>query len=210
MTEAVVTEVAVQACIHVVDDDAGLRESLSDLLESMGYEVLTYGSTAEFLARDPGYEPGCLLLDVRLPGMSGLELQEKLTNDGVALPVVLMTGFGDVPTSVRAMKAGALDFIEKPFRDQDILDAVARAVEVSRRVGPLAQRRTALEQRLACLSGREREVMGLIVRGQLNKQIAHALSIAEGTVKVHRSNLLRKMQARSVAELGRMAEVLGL
>lgn len=197
-------------CIHIVDDDAGLRAALSDLLESTGYEVVTYGSTAEFLARDPGHEPGCLLLDVRLPGMSGLELQEQLAKDSITLPVILMTGFGNVPMSVRGMKAGALDFIEKPFRDQDILDAVARAVEVSQRAVPLAQRRAVLEQRHAGLSRREREVMEFIIRGQLNKQIAHILAIAEGTVKVHRSNLLRKMQARSVAELGRMAEVLGL
>ena len=210
MTETGLTDLTARACVHVLDDDTGLRAALSDLLESTGYEVLTYGSTAEFLARDPGCEPGCLILDVRLPGMNGIELQEKLASDGVTLPVILITGFGDVPMSVRGMKAGALDFIEKPFREQDILDAVAKAVAVSRRTVPLVRRRAVLEQRLACLSQREREVMGLVIRGHLNKQIAHALSISEGTVKVHRSNVIRKMEARSVAELGRMAEVLGL
>jgi FixJ family two-component response regulator len=210
MTQTGVTDLSARARIHVVDDDTGLRAALTDLLESTGYEVLTYGSTAEFLARDRGCEPGCLILDVRLPGMSGLELQEKLASDGITLPVILITGFGNVPMSVRGMKAGALDFIEKPFRDQAILDAVANAVEVSRRTVPLAPRRAVLEQRHACLSRREREVMGLVIRGQRNKQIAYALSISEGTVKAHRSNLIRKMKARSVAELGRMAEVLGL
>jgi FixJ family two-component response regulator len=210
MTGVVVNDSTTRACVHVVDDDPGLRGALSDLLESTGYEVATYGSTAEFLARGETYEPGCLVLDVRLPEMSGLDLQEKLARDGVDLPVILMTSFGDVPTSVRGMKAGARDFIEKPFRDQDMLDAIADAVEASRRGVPLMKRRAALAQRHANLTRRERQVLELVVRGHLNKQIAHALSISEITVKIHRSAVMRKMQTRSVAEIGRMAEVLGL
>jgi FixJ family two-component response regulator len=210
MMDAIATDPTGQARIHVVDDDPGLRGALSDLLESMGYVVVTYGSTAEFLAYAGCYEPGCLVLDVRLPGMSGLDLQEQLARDGVNLPVILMTSFGDVPMSVRGMKAGARDFIEKPFRDQDMLDAIADAVAASRRSVALMQRRTALAQRHASLTRRERQVMELVVRGHLNKEIAHALSISEVTVKMHRGGVMRKMQAHSVAGLGRMAEILRL
>ncbi len=199
-----------RARIRVVDDDPGVRAALSDLLESIGYEVATYGSCAEFLVRDDRHGAGCLVLDVRLPGMSGLDLQDKLARDGIDLPVILMTSFADVPMSVRGMKAGARDFVEKPFRDQDMLDAVADAVELSRRSAPLAQRRSLLARREASLTRREREVLKLIVRGLLNKQIAHALSISEVTVKLHRGSVMRKMNANSVAELGRMAEVLDL
>jgi FixJ family two-component response regulator len=210
MMEAIVTDPGEHARVHVVDDDPGLRAALSDLLESAGYEVITYGSTAEFLARVERYEPGCLVLDVRLPGMSGLDLQEQLARDGVNLPVILMTSFGDVPMSVRGMKAGARDFFEKPFRDQDMLDAIADAIEASRRSVPLMQRRTALAQRHASLTRRERQVMELVVSGQLNKEIAHSLSISEVTVKMHRGGVMRKMQAHSIAELGRVAEILKL
>jgi FixJ family two-component response regulator len=199
-----------RARVHVVDDDPGLREALSDLLESMGYEVATYGSTAEFLARGQICLPGCLVLDVRLPEMSGLDLQEKLGRDGVNLPIILMTSFADVPMSVRGMKAGARDFIEKPFRDQDMLDAVADAVAASRQNVPITQRRATLARRYTTLTPREREVLQLVVRGHLNKQIAHALCISEVTVKIHRGGVMRKMQANSIAEIARMAEVLGL
>lgn len=196
--------------VHVVDDDPGLRGALADLLESIGYDVTTYGSTTEFLDRPKCYEPGCLVLDVRLPGMSGLDLQERLAREGVTLPIILMTSYGDIPMTVRGMKAGACDFLEKPFRDQDMLDAVANAIEMSRLSVPLAQRREALVQRHARLTRRERQVMELVVGGHLNKQIAHELAISEVTVKIHRGAMMRKMQASSVAELGRMAEVLGL
>lgn len=205
-----VSQATERACIHVVDDDPGLRAALCDLLESMGYEVNTYGSTSEFLTRGEFRAPGCLVLDVRLPEMSGLDLQEKLTRDGVTLPIILMTSFGDVPMSVRGMKAGARDFIEKPFRDQDMLDAVAEAVAASRQSVPVAQRRAALAQCYATLTQREREVMQQVVSGSLNKQIAHALAISEVTVKIHRGSVMRKMQASSIAELARMAEVMGL
>ena len=208
--KTIVSESNDRARIHVVDDDPGLRGALSDLLESMGYEVATYGSTLEFLDRGEILVPGCLVLDVRLPEMSGLDLQERLGRDGVTLPVILMTSFGDVPMSVRGMKAGARDFIEKPFRDQDMLDAVADAVAASRQNVPVTQRRAALSQRYARLTPREREVLQLVVCGHLNKQIAHALSISEVTVKIHRGGMMRKMQASSVAEIARMAELLGL
>jgi FixJ family two-component response regulator len=210
MMEAAGTEARERARVHVVDDDPGLRGALCDLLESMGYEVAAYGSTAEFLARGIHEGPGCLVLDVRLPGKSGLDLQEELRRDGIDLPVILMTSFGDVPMTVRGMKAGARDFLEKPFRDQDMLDAIADAIEASRRRAALTQRHTELARRHATLTRREREVMGFIVQGQLNKQIAHALSISEVTVKIHRGGVMRKMKAHSIAELGRMAEVLGL
>jgi FixJ family two-component response regulator len=210
MMDGIVADTSEHACVHVVDDDPGLRGALADLLESMGYEVTTYGSTAEFLARAGRHEPGCLVLDIRLPGMSGLDLQEQLVRDGVSLPVILMTSFGDVPMSVRGMKAGARDFIEKPFRDQDMLDAIADAVAASRRSIPLMKHHAALVQRHASLTRREREVMEFVVRGQMNKQIAHALSISEVTVKMHRGSAMRKMRARSIAELGRMAEILRL
>lgn len=206
--------IAVYPCeyarVHVVDDDPGLRGALSDLVESMGYEVVAYGSSAEFLSRVERCVPGCLVLDVRLPGMSGLELQDQLARDGVNLPVILMTSFGDVPMSVRGMKAGARDFFEKPFRDQDMLDAIANAIEESRRSVPLTKHRAALAQRHASLTRREREIMEFVVSGQLNKQTARALSISEVTVKMHRSGVMRKMKAHSVVELARMAELLGL
>jgi FixJ family two-component response regulator len=142
--------------------------------------------------------------------MSGLELQDQLARDGVNLPVILMTSFGDVPMSVRGMKAGARDFFEKPFRDQDMLDAIANAIEESRRSVPLTKHRAALAQRHASLTRREREIMEFVVSGQLNKQTARALSISEVTVKMHRSGVMRKMKAHSVVELARMAELLGL
>jgi FixJ family two-component response regulator len=210
MTMAAPAATTSSPLVHVLDDDPGLREAFRDLLESVGYEVATYGSTAEFLARDRQNGHGCLLLDVRLPGMSGLDLQEQLARDGIALPVILMTSYGDVPMSVRGMKAGARDFLEKPVRDQDLLDAVADAVEASRRSAPHAERRETAMRNYACLTRREREVMGHVVRGRLNKQIAFALSISEVTVKIHRAGVMRKMQASSIAELGRIAEVLEL
>jgi FixJ family two-component response regulator len=210
MMNTAATDPAANTRVHVVDDDPGLRAALSDLLESLSYDVATYGCAAEFLARAERKAPGCLVLDVRLPGVSGLELQERLVRDGVDLPVILMTSFADVAMSVRGMKAGARDFLEKPFREQDMLDAIADAVDASRRGAPLMRRRDAMAQRYASLTRREREIMELVARGHLSKQIAHALSISEVTVKMHRGGVMRKMQAASVADLGRMAEVLGL
>ncbi|MFS2014261.1 response regulator transcription factor [Azospirillum sp. CT11-132] len=194
--------------VLVVDDDAGMREAVVDLLRSVGIESLAFGSTAELLAAAVPDRPGCLILDVRLPGLGGLEFQTRLDSLGIALPIVFMTGFADVPMSVRAMKAGAMDFLIKPFRDQDMLDAVEAAIarDRSRRRDRAAA--MTVESLAATLTPREREVMAEVVKGRLNKQIAGDLGISEVTVKLHRGKVMRKMQVRSVADLVRKAEVL--
>lgn len=194
--------------VLVVDDDAGMREAVVDLLRSVGIESLAFGSTAELLAAAVPDRPGCLILDVRLPGLGGLEFQTRLESLGIALPIVFMTGFADVPMSVRAMKAGAMDFLIKPFRDQDMLDAVEAAIarDRSRRRDRAAA--MTVESLAATLTPREREVMAEVVKGRLNKQIAGDLGISEVTVKLHRGKVMRKMQVRSVADLVRKAEVL--
>lgn len=192
--------------VHVVDDDPGMRASLEDLLESVGYDVASYASAADWLHGEQVEGSACLILDVRLPGVNGLDLQEQLAREGRHVPVVLVTGHGDVPMSVRGMKAGAIDFIEKPFRDQDLLDAVALAIEEGRRRAPRIQRRRDALRRFATLSPRERQVIDLVVEGRLNKQIAHALAISEVTVKIHRSGAMRKLGVRSLVELTRLAE----
>ncbi|QCG93499.1 response regulator transcription factor [Azospirillum sp. TSA2s] len=194
--------------VLVVDDDAGMREAVVDLLRSVGIESLAFGSTAELLAAAVPDRPGCLILDVRLPGLGGLEFQTRLDSLGIALPIVFMTGFADVPMSVRAMKAGAMDFLIKPFRDQDMLDAVEAAIarDRSRRRDRAAA--LTVESLAATLTPREREVMAEVVKGRLNKQIAGDLGISEVTVKLHRGKVMRKMQVRSVADLVRKAEVL--
>lgn len=194
--------------VLVVDDDAGMREAVVDLLRSVGIESLAFGSTAELLAAAVPDRLGCLILDVRLPGLGGLEFQTRLDSLGIALPIVFMTGFADVPMSVRAMKAGAMDFLIKPFRDQDMLDAVEAAIarDRSRRRDRAAA--MTVESLAATLTPREREVMAEVVKGRLNKQIAGDLGISEVTVKLHRGKVMRKMQVRSVADLVRKAEVL--
>ena len=194
--------------VLVVDDDAGMREAVVDLLRSVGIESIAFGSTAELLAAAVPDRLGCLILDVRLPGLGGLEFQTRLDSLGIALPIVFMTGFADVPMSVRAMKAGAMDFLIKPFRDQDMLDAVEAAIarDRSRRRDRAAA--MTVESLAATLTPREREVMAEVVKGRLNKQIAGDLGISEVTVKLHRGKVMRKMQVRSVADLVRKAEVL--
>ncbi|KAA0578430.1 response regulator transcription factor [Azospirillum sp. B21] len=194
--------------VLVVDDDGGMREAVADLLRSVGIESRAFGSTAELLAAAVPDRPGCLILDVRLPGLGGLEFQTRLESLGIALPIVFMTGFADVPMSVRAMKAGAMDFLIKPFRDQDMLDAVEAAIARDR---ARRRERTAtmtVEAQAATLTPREREVMAAVVKGRLNKQIAGDLGISEVTVKLHRGKVMRKMQVRSVADLVRKAEML--
>jgi FixJ family two-component response regulator len=192
--------------VLVVDDDASVRESLHSLLRSVGYGVRLFDSVQTLLDDGDFTEAGCLVLDVRLPGQSGLELQRTLTKAGVALPVVFITGHGDVPMSVAAMKAGAIEFLTKPFRDQDLLDAVTRGIEQSwaRRAETAAL--SDLLRRFATLSPREREVMALVCSGKMNKQIAAELQLSEITVKIHRGKVMRKMQADSLPELVRFAD----
>ncbi|WP_456640300.1 response regulator transcription factor [Bradyrhizobium sp. USDA 10063] len=196
------------AFVHIVDDDEEVRESLGDLLRSMDYQVMLHGSASEFLDVDLPDAPACLVLDVRLPGTSGLELQKYLTGIDIHLPVILMTGFGDIPMSVKAMKAGAIDFLTKPIRDQDLLDAVAAAIRIDqarrRDIAQIAQ----LREKYALLTPRERQVMALVASGLMNKQVASELSISEVTVKMHRGSVMRKLGARSVATLARIAEAL--
>lgn len=196
--------------VFVVDDDPSIRDALEDLLHSVGLEARLFGSTREFLHSERPDAPGCLVLDVRLPGPSGLDFQRDLASSGIHLPIVFISGHGDIPMSVRAMKAGAVEFLTKPFRDQELLDAINAAIERDR-----AQRRDAellaeLRERVAALTAREREVLALVVSGRPNKQIASELGVSEITVKVHRGQMMRKMRARSLPELVRMADRLGL
>lgn len=198
------------ATVHIIDDDASLRGALDSLFRSTGLGVRQYGSAQAFMDAPTPEGLGCLVLDVRLPGVSGLEFQEHLAGLGVRLPVVLMTGHGDIPMSVRAMKAGAVDFLTKPFRDQDMLDAVATALarDKSRREGE--GRIDALRAQFATLSPRERQVMTLVAAGKMNKQVAGDLALSEITVKIHRGAAMRKMGAKTLADLVRMAEALDL
>jgi FixJ family two-component response regulator len=196
--------------VHIVDDDAAIRRALGSLFRSVGYEARLYGSAAEFLAAELPDAVQCLVLDVRLPGISGLELQDYLNKISLELPIVLVTGFADIRMAVAGMKAGAVEFLEKPFRDQELLEAVGGALGRERRRREAGVSLAVLRERYERLSPREREVMELVASGHLNKRIAAALSIKEVTVKVHRGGMMRKMEAGSVAELARMAEILGL
>ncbi|AHK47351.1 C4-dicarboxylate transport transcriptional regulatory protein (plasmid) [Ensifer adhaerens OV14] len=195
--------------VFVIDDDLSIREALTDLLGSMKIEVEVFDSAAAFLEKANAERPGCILLDVRLPGISGLDFQQQLDRAGFKAPVIFMTGFGDIPMTVRAMKAGAVDFLTKPFRDQDILDAISAAMQRDAARRRQSAQNEALVQLAASLTPRERDVMKAVVRGLMNKQIAHELGISEVTVKLHRSNMMRKMEVRSVAELVRKVELLG-
>jgi FixJ family two-component response regulator len=194
----------------VIDDDATVRESIADLLSSVGLAARTFGSPQEFLDSRRPNSPGCLVLDVRLPGPSGLEFQSSLARSGIDLPVIFITGHGDIPMSVRAMKSGAVEFLTKPLREQELLDAVHLGIERDRARRRQAKLVAELRERLASLTARELEVLPLVVRGRLSKQIAHELKLAEATVKVHRSQIMRKMSATSVVDLVRMAEHLGV
>jgi FixJ family two-component response regulator len=198
------------AMVFVVDDDAPMRESLKNLLRSVGLQVQLFASAQEFLRSKRPDLPSCLVLDVRLPGLSGLDLQKRTGDAGIEIPIVFITGHGDIPMSVRAMKAGAVEFLTKPFRDQDLLDAIQQALERDR---IFRDQRAVLEgvrRRFASLITREREVMQRVVAGLLNKQIGAELGTSETTVKIHRHQVMEKMEAGSLPELVRMADRLGI
>jgi len=195
--------------VFVIDDDPSMRAALEDLVSSVGLQVRLFASPQEFLQSNPSDTLGCLVLDVRLPGMSGLAFQNELARAGIALPVIFITGHGDIPMSVRAMKAGAVEFLTKPFHDQELLDAIHTAItrDKERRRGALIA--VELQERYATLTERERQIMALVVTGRANKQIAAELDLSEMTVKVHRGQVMRKMKAGSLPELVRMADRLG-
>ena len=202
------SEVNDGAVVHVVDDDPSLCAALENLFDTVGLAARSYRSAREFLDGDLVDQPGCIVIDIRLPDINGLEFQAQLTRLGVHLPVVVMSGYGDIPMSVRAMKGGAVDFLPKPFRDQDMLDAVSTAIGRDRRRRAADGDISRLRERFETLSARERQVMALVAAGKMNKQVAGELGIGEMAVKVRRSAVMRKMDARTVADLVRMADIL--
>ncbi|MBS0233078.1 MAG: response regulator transcription factor [Proteobacteria bacterium] len=198
------------SCVYVVDDDASVREALSSLFRSVGLQVEMFGAATEFLQKKIPDIPSCLVLDIRLPGVSGLDFQTQLAKSGIRMPVIFMTGHGDIPMSVRAMKAGAVDFLTKPFRDQDMLDAVFAALETDRKQLDSDHSIADLAAHYESLTPREKEVMAFVTKGLMNKQVAGEMGLSEITVKIHRGNVMRKMGVRSLADLVRAAEKLGL
>jgi len=194
------------AIVFVVDDDPSIREAIKSLVSLEGPRVETFGSAQEFLRAERPDLPGCVVLDVELPGLSGLDLQRELAAHGIKLPIIFITGYGDIPMSVRAMKAGATEFLTKPFRDQDLLDAIQQALQHDRTARDQSKENAELRKRFDALTSREREVMSLVVAGWLNKQIGFELKISEITVKIHRGRVMNKMGAQSLAELVRMTE----
>ena len=198
------------ATIAIVDDDPSVREGLSSLIRSVGLNVETYASAQEFLERSGAETPSCLVLDLQLPGLSGLDLQKRMAEAGLQIPIVFLTGHGNIPASVQAMKAGAVEFLTKPFDEEDLLLAIQEAVERDRQTRQQHADMRDLRDRYESLTAREREVMQQVVSGLLNKQVAAELEIAEYTVKIHRGRVMRKMHAESLADLVRMAETLGV
>jgi FixJ family two-component response regulator len=196
--------------VFVVDDDKAVRKSLERLIKSVGLTVEAFSSAREFLERDPSDGPSCLVLDVRMPGLSGLDLQKELGKMDYTIPIIFITGYGDIPMSVQTIKRGAIDFLTKPINDQDLLDAIHRAIEQDKRIRGEQYEIETIKQRVDSLTPREREVFSLVVTGMLNKQIAHDLRMSEKTVKTHRSKVMDKMQASSLAELVRLALKVGI
>jgi len=201
---------AVERVVFVIDDDLAMRETLGSLFRSVGLRVELFSSTREFAQIKMPEAASCLVLDIRLPGISGLDFQVELAKTGIRIPIIFMTGHGDIPMSVQAMKAGAVDFLTKPFRDQEMLDAVVRALEHDQKRRESEKVVTELRARFETLTSREREVIALVADGLMNKQIAPKLGVTEITVKVHRVNMMRKMKARSVIDLVGMADLLGI
>jgi FixJ family two-component response regulator len=199
-----------QPTVVVIDDDASIRKALDNLLRSVGLDVELFKSPQEFLQSDRPDRPGCIVLDVRFPGRSGLDMQREISAANTPLPIIFITGYGDIPMSVRAMKAGAVEFLTKPFRDQDLLDAVGVALEKDRTRRANEIRIAELRSRFTTLTARERQVLALVIAGRLNKQIAGELGVSEMTVKMHRRQVMRKMQAAGLAQLVRLADQLGL
>jgi FixJ family two-component response regulator len=196
--------------VYVVDDDPSLRDALSSLLRSVGMQVATFASAPQLLAQPFANAPSCIVLDIRMPEVSGLDFQAQLARTGNHIPVIFMTGHGDIPMSVRAMKAGAVDFLTKPFRDQDLLDAVTAAIERDRLRRGNDRQLLDLRRRFESLTAREKEVMALVVAGLMNKQIAGELDLSEITVKIHRGRMMKKMETRTLADLVRAASDLGM
>lgn len=199
-----------KAAVYVVDDDPSVRKALERLLRSADYDAKTFASAPEFLDFTCPDTPGCLILDIKMPELSGLELQDRLSEKGISLPIIFITGHGTVPASVKAFKAGAMDFLQKPFKDAELLDAISRGIEKHRRLRREQKEMNALRTRLETLTPREREVFSLVACGLLNKQVAFDLGITEKTVKVHRARVMQKMGAQSLADLVRFAEKLGI
>jgi FixJ family two-component response regulator len=199
-----------KAIVLVVEDDESVRRALANLFQSVGLEVLLFGSASEMLQSGLPASASCLVLDVRLPGLSGLDFQAELAKTNTHIPIIFMSGHGDIPMTVRAMKGGAIDFLTKPFRDQDMLDAVSAAIERDRQHREAESILSGLQTRFETLTPREREIFALVSSGLMNKQIAAELGLAEITVKIHRGHITRKMGARSLAELVRQAEALGI
>jgi FixJ family two-component response regulator len=196
--------------VFIVDDDRGMRQSIQDLVESVGLRAESFATGGEFLKRKPTSEPSCLVLDVRLPQMSGLDFQRQLADTGMQIPIIFITAHGDIPMSVRALKSGAVEFLTKPFRDQDLLDAIQEALQRDRATQEQQAEIQDLQERYGTLTAREQQVMALVVSGMLNKQIASEIRASEATVKVHRGNVMHKMKAGSVVDLVRMADKLKL